>query len=1203
MSSKVSFSGSNDYLSVLGLIKIQLVLIFDEAKDDFNPRSGYGPNTSDGEKSEKAISEESDQDVISEQSDTEEMADGDSKHDEYTRISVRKLKSEEQWETWKWQIELCPKEQCLFSIIDGSRTCPTAPIGTAAPSKEYKVWQDDNAKAARIIGTALEEDAAMFVRKKVDAKDIWDTLVSVYEQSSLQRLYTLFDIFFGILKDEATSIKKHATQLANVFSDILDESRKSDTNAKLPLSLLHHRIFKTLGSEYQFYRSTWYTYAEKDQTTNLLVENLVSIESSLSTQSSQISTAFHAKSKFVSKNKSVNKPTANSEKKQKRTCHYCKKVGHLISICLKRLEAESKNTENQSSEVSSKNYANKHSTFLATSFSVGSDSMPVDVWISDSGATHHMTANRQHFSSYEPFPIPQPVEIANNSCIHAHGCGNIDIEVLVGGKWSSAQLKNVRYVPDVGNQLFSVRQATAHGNKIIQVRVKDTKSFCDGCVLGKSHRKPFHPRQKRSQQVGELINSDVNGPMSTSSINGFRYYVVFKDDFSKYTRIFFMKEKSEVASHLSTFQNECHTNDHIVKYFRSDGGGEFDCSNVRKLLAARGIEFQLTCPHTPEQNGVSEQSNRHVVELARSMLAVSEMSKGFWAHACETAAFLINRTGKSSVANKSPIELWSGKSFKSFNHLKIFGSECYVNIPKQFRRKFDKKAVFGRFVGYVNEKDGYQVWVPSKNRVINSRNVDFRPEKLCTNHNEVELLINSEKDEEVSSSENCDPEEEESSCEEFHDTMNDAQDVKINAKEAASVHERGEASKFNSNARPSRKIQPPARLNDYEVSYQTHRLPNRQENSAWALLTEAIKQDNKPTNFQEAIKGHYREEWIRAMDEEMKAFDENETWELVHLPLNKHVIDNRWVLRIKYKPDGTIDQFRARLVARGIFQRAEVDYEETFSPDARYDSIRALIATAANEKLVLGQFDIRSAFLYESRKLIVAIYVDDGLIPGSSQAEVDIFLEELKSEFKITNGSLESFLGMSVQRRESGFFINQRIYTEKILQRFGMINCNPAKTPVESYASDQGESCALDKKIPYRSTIGSLMYVAYETRPDIVYAVSRAARSMTQPTTLDCTAVKRIFRYLKGTMDVGLLYQSSTKGLCAYSDADFAGDISTRRSTNGFVSLIGDTAVSWTSQLQKSVALSTTEAKFVAASEGAKELVWLDRLLSEIHPN
>ena len=83
--------------------------------------------------------------------------------------------------------------------------------------------------------------------------------------------------------------------------------------------------------------------------------------------------------------------------------------------------------------------------------------------------------------------------------------------------------------------------------------MKDTKSFCDGCVPGKSHGKPFYPRQNRSQKVGEVINSDVNGPMSTSSNYGFRYYVVFKDDFSKYTRIFFMKEKSEVAFHLNTF--------------------------------------------------------------------------------------------------------------------------------------------------------------------------------------------------------------------------------------------------------------------------------------------------------------------------------------------------------------------------------------------------------------------------------------------------------------------------------------------------------------------------------------------------------------------------------------------------------------------------------------------------------------------------
>ncbi|GLV44126.1 hypothetical protein CBL_21279, partial [Carabus blaptoides fortunei] len=186
--------------------------------------------------------------------------------------------------------------------------------------------------------------------------------------------------------------------------------------------------------------------------------------------------------------------------------------------------------------------------------------------------------------------------------------------------------------------------------------------FCAGCVLGKSHRKPFYSRQDRPQVVGELINSDVNGPMSIDSINGFRYYVVFKDDFSRFVRIFFMKEKSEVATHLDTFLNECDTAGHKVKAFR-----------------------------------------------------------------------------KSSVPGKTPLKLWSDKAFDSFDYLRIFGSECYVNVPKNFRSKFDDKAVFGYFIGYVNEKYGYKVWVPSKHRVMKSRNVDFRPEKLCTTSNTIKL--------------------------------------------------------------------------------------------------------------------------------------------------------------------------------------------------------------------------------------------------------------------------------------------------------------------------------------------------------------------------------------------------------------------------------------------------------------------------------
>lgn len=236
----------------------------------------------------------------------------------------------------------------------------------------------------------------------------------------------------------------------------------------------------------------------------------------------------------------------------------------------------------------------------------------------------------------------------------------------------------------------------------------------------------------------------------------------------------------------------------------------------------------------------------------------------------------------------------------------------------------------------------------------------------------------------------------------------------------------------------------------------------------------------------------------------------------------------------------------------------------------------------------------------ETEKLLVAIYVDDGLIAGSSQEAVNLFLKMLKKEFKITIGSLDSFLGMQIRKREDGLFVSQQAYTEKVLQRFGMTDSKSTKTPAEKGQPGDVPNGTLDESIPFRSAVGSLMYLACATRPDIAYAVSRVSRSMAEPTSADWASVKRIFRYLRGTSNFGLLYTSSDDELCAYSDADFAGDVKTRRSTNGFVSLIGNSAVSWTSQLQKSVALSTTEAEFVAASEGAKELTWLNRLLSEI---
>lgn len=230
--------------------------------------------------------------------------------------------------------------------------------------------------------------------------------------------------------------------------------------------------------------------------------------------------------------------------------------------------------------------------------------------------------------------------------------------------------------------------------------------------------------------------------------------------------------------------------------------------------------------------------------------------------------------------------------------------------------------------------------------------------------------------------------------------------------------------------------------------------------------------------------------------------------------------------------------------------------------------------------------------------LYVAIYVDDGMVVGSSDSEVQSFLELLQQEFKITMGNLEIFLGLNIARQKDGSItISQPSYIEKILRKFRMDECNPVYTPVGR------EEAALTEKnddhVPYQEAVGSLMYLMTATRPDIAFAVNKTARALHQPTRRDWNDVKKIFKYLKGTANHGIIYKGQDD-LKIYSDADFAGDIKTRRSTSGVIALYSGGAVSWSSRLQRSVALSTTEAEIMAASEAAKEAIWLKRLIYEL---
>ena len=180
--------------------------------------------------------------------------------------------------------------------------------------------------------------------------------------------------------------------------------------------------------------------------------------------------------------------------------------------------------------------------------------------------------------------------------------------------------------------------------------------------------------------------------------------------------------------------------------------------------------------------------------------------------------------------------------------------------------------------------------------------------------------------------------------------------------------------------------------------------------------------------------------------------------------------------------------------------------------------------------------------------------------------------------------------------------LHQEAYARRIVERFGLTDANAAVTPYVHEDRDP-DSAPLAADKPYREAVGSLLYLAGCTRPDIAFAVSRASRHLADPTEQDWTAVKRIFKYVLANYGLGPIYRKTSRtaaDLFAYSDADFSGCSETRRSTSGVMVMLADAPIIWTSKRQLSVALSTTEAEFIAASEATKEAVWATGLLTEL---
>ncbi|KAJ9561441.1 hypothetical protein OSB04_006601 [Centaurea solstitialis] len=692
----------------------------------------------------------------------------------------------------------------------------------------------------------------------------------------------------------------------------------------------------------------------------------------------------------------------------------------------------------------------------------------------------------------------------------------------------------------------------------------DYKPFdiCESCLSGKMTKQPFNSENERATDLLEIIHTDVCGPFSHVARGGYRYFITFTDDFSRYGYVYLMRHKSETFEKFKEYQNEVQNLlDKRIKFLRSDRGGEYLIDEFDNHLMECGIVSQLTPPYTPQMNGVSERRNRTLLDMVRTMMCHSSLPISFWGHALETAAHILNRAPTKSV-EKTPYELWKGKK-PNISFLKIWGCEVYVKRPTSEKLKPKSDKCF--FVGYPKTTVGYYFYNPEENKVFLARNGKFLEEKFLS-------LENTRKD----------------------------VDLQIVDEESTTpvVEPEIQHNNVEPQSEPIEKVQ----TQDLRRSSRVRQEPDR-------YLGFLVSQDsgdlNEPTSYGEAVSGSESEQWQEAMKAEMQSMYDNQVWELTDLPQHCKAIGRKWVFKKKTDMDGNVHTFKARLVAKGFTQTHGIDYDETFSPVAMLKSIRILMAISAYFNYEIWQMDVKTAFLngkltedvymeqpegFEDPKnpnkvckllksiyglkqasrswnlhfderikefgfaksefepcvytkfsgsivTFLVLYVDDILLIGNDVPTLQSVKEWLSKCFQMKDlGEAAYILGIKIYRNRSKRLIglSQGTYIDKVLKRFRMDESKKGFIPMQHGIVLSKTQCPVSsedqdkmKSVPYASAIGSIMYAMLCTRPDVAYSVSVTSRYQQNPGEPHWVAVKNILKYLRRTKEMFLVFGGS----------------------------------------------------------------------------
>jgi hypothetical protein len=1207
---------------------------------------------------------------------------------------------------WKFRMEVkFAKNNWLFALDRTRRSAPlarrlttvTSSLGNLIQVEEDEETQLASASANiyyELVNLTVDGPHDLVCSISVgDGIKAWTALKTTYTLTTVQqasRAVVLQQDFLSRRWNDDDTIDSYSA----FYLKSVRELKACGSDYVFPNALVKTKILQGLPRRFDMFKET--EYSRDFDSFEKLFERLHVFDSNRSVLFGS-STPDRA---FVSKSR----PQHNTHKNVQ--CSFCKRFGHTESVCRsKKFSMQQRVNPSIPKNTHAKHKAHRAfatdvrpteavSTTTVDSAFVFANSDSVfqssqKDWILDSAATAHVTPHRSLFINYSTTLDDSSVSGLDNKGLKVEGKGDVLLTVkTLSGISITIQLLNVLHVPKSQVNLLSVARmitsssGTKTGNTFfdgpsgpkvtlssgsqlyLQVRkgltwledvstrnevVSDfalvaatemherlahlnhhdvlktaeeagitltdkSMSPCDVCILSKSTKKSVDQvAAPRTAGPGELIYTDISVSDTPDVVSSSKYAIVFVDDFSRVCAVYGLKEKSDAHIALKKLVADWSTG---VFGFRivmssktviqSDSESVFKDAVFRDQLAVLGYGQRFSPPHTQAMNGVAERKIGVLTDMARSMIRFADLPSTMWLLAMKHAAFIRNRSYSRSIGSSPIKKLTSAVSDVSMLH--VFGQPAYVHVEQELRSKWEDKSRHGIYVGYDCQSSASLVYFRDTRKIVVSYHVDILP----FNHSNNNLVSSS--------------------------TNTSLVDLNLSPNESSSA--------LSSDTRVNH-------IPDGPVTF------------------------TQPTVAQ-ALSSADKDEWLKAINSELSSLEENETWIKVprsSLSPSTRILPSKFVLKVKHKPDGSVDKFKARLVVCGNLQRDGLDYDEVYAPTVQRTTFRVLCALSAQYHLYMHQMDVVTAFLnpeldegeviymhlpsvltkdlthvYLLKKAIyglkqaprrwhhclvtflnsvnfskskadpclfirgsilqdaifVAVYVDDLLIVSSSTSLIDSFKKQIATAFRMTDGGLATFYtGVQIfQDIRGAVSISQSQYVIEILKRFHMNDSKPMSLPLpcDSHYSKDMQSSPLSVDTPYRELLGSLNYASVLTRPDISTAVGMLCKFMQSPQEAHWTAAKHTLRYLNGNRDVSLSYRHSSSPfiLQGYSDASYAGDTDSRKSTSGYLFMLGGAAVSWSSKQQTIVATSTMEAELIAAWSAATELIHLRNLLRDL---